>query len=544
MNASKANGRRNLCRQGSIGCAPRSRGRFNSRSPRVAVRATTTQLLAVIIVMATLTGCGPRSSKRTTSRSDDGHSIVQPEADTDVDSDRTPDTHRVRPTGNTRTIDGRFFGFNAASIVQPVNVELMFDPKLTTEIAKFPVDLIRIPSGTAAQWLDWRTGRFIISPDSPFAGVSTERRPTLMSDWQSWVKRSGAVPVWDLNVLNADLQDQIAMLEESERLGMPVKFIELGNELWDPRSIYPDRFASGGDYARAMNEWIPALRKRFPSARVAVSGANMADEVFTAALGQRFNDWNQDVVSTIANSDAIAIHPYWTLPDKTPPGSDVAATLTSGLDHWRAFETTTLDQLPKGLEVWLTEWNQGGHFVTSGTQIWAQALSVVAVAIEQLLDPRVTMSLVHNIVDGTSNPHDIGVSTVFPSFTNGQDGTQRLARTALGHALPMLFSAVSSGSRVRRLVVEGVERVGDHPGVTAVSISGKRLGALLVNLTDTEVRIATPSALGRNPEFTSLSARADAQPGWVATDSVKQTSGSSASTTLLPPYSVTYISGE
>ncbi|MCB1256035.1 MAG: hypothetical protein KDB26_02970 [Microthrixaceae bacterium] len=501
----------------------------------------TAHLLTVIVISAVLTGCGPRRTKQGSSPSTDGQSTVG--ADSEAGSDDGPDVHRTRPTSESRAIDGRFFGYNAASIVQPVNVELMFDPALTTELAKFPVDLIRIPSGTAAQWLDWRTGRFIASPDSPFVGVSAERRPTLMSDWQSWVERSGATPVWDLNVLNSDLQDQIAMLEEAERLGMPVEFIELGNELWDPRSIYPDRFGSGGDYARAMNEWIPALQERFPTARIAVSGANLADEVFTAALGPRFNNWNHDVVSTITNADAIAIHPYWTLPNKTPPGSDINATLTSGLDHWRAFETTTLDQLPKGLEVWLTEWNQGGHFVTSGTQVWAQALSVVAVAIEQLLDPRVTMSLIHNIVDGTSNPHDIGVSTVFPSFTNGHDGTPRLARTALGHALPILFSAVPSGSRVRRLVVDGVERVGDHPGVSAVLISGKRPGALLVNLTAAAVRVATPSTLGRDAEFKAVSAQTDAQPGWVATDSVKQTSGSSASTTLLPPYSVTYISG-
>ncbi|HET8930080.1 MAG TPA: hypothetical protein VFN21_05425, partial [Acidimicrobiales bacterium] len=96
-----------------------------------------------------------------------------------------------------------FFGFNGASIVQTVNVDLLLDERLQTKLANFPTRLIRVPTGTAAQWIDWRTGKFIDDPTSPFAPIPDDRRPVTMTDWAKLVKTAKATPVWDLNVLNA-----------------------------------------------------------------------------------------------------------------------------------------------------------------------------------------------------------------------------------------------------------------------------------------------------------------------------------------------------
>lgn len=447
----------------------------------------------------------------------------------------------ARPTGPTRHLTAPFFGFNAASIVQTVNVDLLLDPKLQVQLTTFPTRLLRIPTGTAAQWIEWRTGRFVDRPGSPFAKIGPERRPVTMTDWATLVRTTGATPVWDLNVLTSTLDEQLAMLATAKRLGMPVRYIELGNEMWDPRSIYPQTYPSGTAYAEAMNTWIPALRRAYPDALISVSGADPTNPLFSKSLGDRYRSWNREVLSTIHDADAISIHPYWSLPDGAAPGSDSDATLEAGLDSWNALHDEALPPIPKGMAVWLTEWNQAAFGQSAGTQIWAQALSVVAVALAQLVDPRIEMSLVHDIVDGVRNPHDVGISVTFPAFTDGADGSRPMARTGLGVALPLLFGAVGPTATVRSVTVTNVPKVGAHPGVEAVVIGGPNPGAVFVNRTDRPIEVALTGALAGRWKATAVSADPDARPGWVATDHVRTMHAAVDRTVTLPASSVTRL---
>lgn len=82
-----------------------------------------------------------------------------------------------------------------------------------------------------------------------------------------------------------------------------------------------------------------------------------------------------------------------------------------------------MQDLPRGLHVWRTEWNQTGRFTSGGSQIWTQVLAVDAVALDATMDPRVTTSLLHDIVDGAKQPQDVSTSVVFPLFTDGSGGS-------------------------------------------------------------------------------------------------------------------------
>lgn len=117
-----------------------------------------------------------------------------------------------------------------------------------------------------------------------------------MNDWAKLITTTSATPVWDLNVLTSSLDEQIAMLDAAEQLGMSVHYVELGNELWDPRSIYPTIYPSGTAYATAMNTWIPALRRRFGNIQIAVSGADPSDPFFSDVFGARYLTWNTEVL--------------------------------------------------------------------------------------------------------------------------------------------------------------------------------------------------------------------------------------------------------
>lgn len=493
-------------------------------------------------------GCTTDTDGQNTTETSPTHSIP---SDSVADDDVASDVPELLLLGAPVDLPAEFFGFNAASIVSPINVERILDPDLWERLRSFPTRLIRVPSGTAAQWIDWRTGDFIDAPGSPFATVDPERRGITMADWAELIESTGAVPVWDLNVLTSTLDDQIDMLTDAERHGLPVRFIELGNELWDIRGPYVERFPTGSAYADEMNRWIPVIRERFPDARIAVAGADPADATFNELLGERYRDWNASVLGTIRDVDAIVIHQYWGLADNAPPGSDVDQTLATGLAHWSEMRRLTMEALDdagglgENIEVWITEWNQAAHFARPGVQIWAQALSVVMVGIEHALDPRMNMSLVHNIVDGVGNPHDIGPSTVYPSFTNGEDGTDLFGRTALGTALPLLFGAAGGNTRVQRLTPPP-DTAGVGPG--GVMFTGDHTEVLLVNPTDAQTIVRLPhvvsEALGSSPSVVELHAAADAPIGWEpsaeVTSSVTRL-GEPDAELRLPPFSITRV---
>lgn len=443
--------------------------------------------------------------------------------------------------GPGRTVPAHFFGFNAESIVLPLDDDLFANSaQLHEDLAKLPLGVLRVQGGTTAQWLDWRTGRFIGAPGSPFNTVDPGRPAITLEKWASIIRATHATPLWDLNVITSNLDDQLAMLYEAQRLGLSVDYIELGNEIWNPTSPYTSRFPTGAAYGTTMNPWILALHRAFPHAKIAVSGADEANIEFRA-FGPRYSGWNASLLSTVRGEDAIAVHPYWALPGRKPPGSDAAATLTAGEDHWEAFSRTTLDHLPKGLAVWLTEWNQMGIFVKGGTQIWAQALAASQVALDQLADPRVGFSLLHDIVGGADNPQDISTAVTFPLFTDGSQGSRVLDRTALGYTVPLLWSSATPGAKVSRLVLRDVPTVAGRPGVVGVALLGRHPGALLVNLTGGRVGVRLPKELNQKMTLTSVHAEPAAQPGWVQGDHVVTDTQTVQESVSLPPYSVTRL---
>jgi hypothetical protein len=440
-------------------------------------------------------------------------------------------------TGSRRALPEQFFGFNAESIVEPVDDRLLADSSiLHARLAKMPVGILRIPGGTTSQWLDWRTGRFISASDSPFVDVPSTRPPITMRRWAKIVRATAATPLWDLNVLTSTLSDQIAMLKAAVRLGLPVRYIELGNELWDPLAPYPTTFPTGATYGKAMNPWIKALRRLYPHAEIAVSGADeTAPSTLATIGGSRYAGWNASLLSTVHGEDAIAIHPYWNLPGNAAPGSSVTATLAAGPSHWTGFVHQTLDQLPASMKVWLTEYNQTSLLTSGGTQIWAQALSVAAVQLDQLADPTITISLLHDIVGGIANPQDHGTAEVFPLFTDGFDGSRVLARTSLGYAAPLVYSTVAGATAIGRLTIRG------EPGIDGLEMFGPHAGALLLNLTDRKIKLTLPSPLRGAATLTSLSAPPDSQPGWVPSDRVATETRVVRGSVTLAPYSLTRL---
>lgn len=473
-----------------------------------------------------------------------------------------PAVVELQPAGAARELPADFFGVNGARIISPENAVQWHDPVFQQALAGLDAGLIRVQGGTTSQWIDWRTGLFDQRPESPFLGRNEGRRPILLSDWAEIVRTTGATPIFDLNVLTSTVDEQIAMLHEAQRLGMEVRYVELGNELWDPGAYYRRVYPTGADYARAMNEWIVRLREEFPGIGIAVSGADDSS-VVTPVLGPRNQTWNAGLYANIRGADAVALHPYWT-PD--PILEDVGSTAAGGVATWNAFHDRAIADVPASMDVWITEYNQinipfalipgiPATLLSGVPQTWAVGLSVAGFALAGMTDPRVRMSVIHAALDGLPSECSRaanGNEEIHALLADGSGGSVEFGRTAINEALTPIYTRARDGGTVRRLDAGaapevtvalgtplGVTRV---PSVVGAEFLGDRPGAFLVNLGDQPVRVSLPDDLPGTLAARTLTAPPQTDPAFHPGDTITETRTEVSGQTVLPPYSLTQLS--
>ncbi len=460
----------------------------------------------------------------------------------------SPPTVSVSASGQQRTLPTQFFGFNAEDIKTAAGSNLWFGPKIPSDIAKLHGSLLRIPGGTTSQWIDWTTGLFINNPDDPF--TNTGRNPITLGDWANIVKESGTVPVFDLDVVNSTLGDQLAMLSAAASLGMPIKYVELGNELWDPtESTYTSLYPTGAAYGLAMNPWIAAIKAAYPSAQVAVCGEDSSQPLYAGI--PRMATWNASMLSVVTGEDAVTFHPYWVLPPGNPAGSvqSEVQTPVSGLTEWSNFSSETLPTLPAGVTAWLTEWNQADFFHQGGHQSWVQALTVAAFAADNAADPQVDMSLVHDVVDQANNPLDPvpALSEQYPSIATNSKVTKATGFTANGYALSTLFGSVTGGDQVQTLNFTNGPSVGSVIGLVGIETTNPdgRTAYVLINLSDQSVTADLSGVGSRHLTAKSLTDGPLADPGFMSGGHPTKSTAKAKSATgfgfQLPEYSITII---
>ncbi|MFJ4651342.1 hypothetical protein ACIP5Y_08705 [Nocardia sp. NPDC088792] len=430
----------------------------------------------------------------------------------------------------THTVGRDFFGVNGARIISAENARQWHDPAFRDALAAVGPGLIRVQGGTTSQWLDWRTGLFEEDKGGGFGGRNDGRPPLLLTDWAELVRNSGATAVFDLNVLNATLDDQLDMLREARRLGLPVRYVELGNELWVPGRPYTTVFPTGADYARAMNDWIPAIRREFPQARIGVSAAV---PMAVAALSPRYADWNDGLFATIRDADAAVFHPYWVV---DPVAADIASTAGGGVATWTDLAANTLSKVPAGMDIWITEYNQMGREATPPLtllppvrQTWAVGLSVASFTLRALLDPRMRMAVMHCALNGVPAADTGGGGTtnqaVHALISDGSGGSELFGRTALNWALTPIYRSMTDGAEVSALRLDPGVRIpaallmppvaGPVDACTGVQLSAPGLTTgILVNTSDRPLRITLPPSLAGAQEATIYTAAPTAAPAF------------------------------
>ena len=301
----------------------------------------------------------------------------------------------VSLTGPVRTVTPTLLGLNAVNVTGP----RWDDSKLDAVLQKFGPGVLRYPGGTNANYWDWQTGWF-----QP--GSWPSETPTPVDDkigvFKVGLSAAGSAPMFVLNVLtyqgaigsdqlNATmLNGQIAFLRAAAQAGLPVKMVELGNELYLTGAVntgphgqdYATRFPTAASYASQMNTWIAALHQDFPGVQVAPVAA---DPNFIPGVSARRQTWDQDVLPALHGEDVVSVHEIQRVYQPGP----AATVLAQPYIRYQTFKSKQLNLIVADkLPVWLTAYNMEdqtpGHTI-EGT--WMHGLYVAEQTLLFLANP-------------------------------------------------------------------------------------------------------------------------------------------------------------
>jgi hypothetical protein len=437
----------------------------------------------------------------------------------------------ARPAARYHAIPVAFAGFNAPF---RKNSWQALTPELWQAAADLSPGALRVFGGTTANYWNWRTGKFYDRHGVPRQYRRANRRmsPIHLSDWARLVREANAIPVFDLNLVTSSLSDQLAMLQAARDLGMPIRRIELGNELYFHAPLVDQAVPSAKAYGRKATRWIRAIKRRFPDALIAAVG--FGGSLWSPPRTRR-GRWDPGVLRTLRGEDALTFHTYW----KPPPGrlsrAKLSKVFAAPLRRLSLLRVGGLRQLPDGVAAWVTEWNISHGSSLRGT--WANALSDAEYLLGLLGERRVRQEDLQALIFRNPFAALFANSEAF----GDEPSTVPFARTAVGNALGEMHPLLSGGPRVRRLTVRHSPRI---PGtrlaaVRAVAVQGR--GALLLNLTGHERRVWLASGPACGETLNSVWARPAARITGHAGEVSHRTVTIQAPLSL-PPHSVNRLS--
>jgi hypothetical protein len=367
-----------------------------------------------------------------------------------------------------------------------------------------------------------------------------------LADWARIVHATGAAPVFDLNVFTSSLDSQLAMLHAARRLGMPVSYVELGNELYLP--AYASRFPDGAAYGRVASRWIAAMRRAFPGVLVAADAYPGRDRN-AGPVDQRELSWNSELLHTVRGESALSLHAYFTsgLGARASLASPAAAEklLSAPARRWAAL-ARLIAGVPHSLGVWVTEWNLFDTVArVHGT--WAQGLAVAAFGLDLVSAPRVEQSDYETLIDSAPFGAIFGTTAGLQLSNDGGGGAVTF-RAVVAHApTTPLFGLATGGVAMQALLaalagatVARPLTFGSAP-VHGIGVAGKAgFGAVIVNLSNRPFVFSVPGLLRGLPYSERWGRPITLVAG---TGSLRRQSGTTTAKIQLEPFSLLRIGG-
>jgi len=353
------------------------------------------------------------------------------------------------------------------------------------------LEIIRYPGGTESQYFDWQTGRSV--PASLWANGTLFNHSYIgntphisypLSELLFFYQQTNIKPIFCLNLLTKTLSNQIQMLQTASSLGIPVEYIELGNELYFTDQDFVNKYPNPIDYVLDVkNNWIPQIRALFPNAKVAVIGGyDGLTNLNGVSMPARIHTWNDTLFAQNMNTTAITFHYYVPPNTTTLSNPNITQALAAPFRHWPTLKSNTVDNVTNGMECWVTEYNlmDGNQTTYAIASTWIHALYTASLFSLMLEEPKIKMLLNHQI---TGSPAFASLA----SYTlYGDTLTNRL--TAEGNAMRLIHQAVKGNNNATKL------NFSNNPIIVVNTINyPSLLGWVFDNATDKELYIVNLS---------------------------------------------------
>jgi hypothetical protein len=315
------------------------------------------------------------------------------------------------------------------------------------------LEIIRYPGGTESQYFDWQTGKTV--PASLWTNGTLFNHTYLgtvphlaypLSELLYFYQQTGVKPIFCLNFLTKDLANQLLMLQTAKNLGIPVEYIELGNELYFEDRDFVNKYPNPIDYILDVkNNWLPQLKTAFPNAKIAVIGAyDGLTDLNGSKIPTRINTWNNALFAQNLNANAITFHYYLPPNTTTLSNPNITQALAAPFKHWQTLKVNTVDNVTNGMECWVTEYNlNDGQTNYAIATSWTHGLYTASLFSLMLEEPKIKMLLNHQI---TGNPTFASLASYTPF---GDTLTNKM--TSEGNAMRLLHKAAKGKNTATKL---------------------------------------------------------------------------------------------
>jgi len=378
---------------------------------------------------------------------------------------------------------------------------------------------MRYPGGTIGNYTDWRTGQFMYSDvrdpnKGPVYGTykgKDHRKIKINTYRPEELKRAidvnGATPIYMVNMLTDTLGSTLEMLAHCEKIGLPVKYIELGNELYltyfaggsiennipgDYASPY--HFPTAKSYADECNKWIKAIKKRYPQAEIAYQVVFGRDWEKWHINSPRSVEWNQTMFDNIRGTDRVSIHHYAKIFKQTNALDGLWYSMYEFLSCFEFIQTTLKDK-----KVWFTEYNNKDGNINGDPNKsenpwggrWIHGINTAMITCMMLDLPQVELTCIHNLAANLAAALITYNNLTIPPCPEDEMGAsiKKLEFTAAGVTHVILGNALNRASKMQMLSFSNNPEIKVTNGVlmsvygTAFDDNGaKRL--LLFNISD------------------------------------------------------------
>lgn len=434
----------------------------------------------------------------------------------------------VTPTlGPWRTLPAGYFGINydygGATVYRA-------DANVTSQLAALEPGTLRWPAGTGANYFQWQKGYPVNAGTAGGGSCAAPKEAEVdgfrftLADLAAASRRSGATPIFDLNVMTATLASQIDMLRTAQRqYRLPVRYVELGNEFYLCNTDYVKAFPTAKDYGATVAADVRALHRAFPGVHVAAVGA-------IPGSSARTRGWNAGMLSVARGSGkpgAITLHTH---PQFNHSLTAARLPALFAEPYTSAASVAAATREFPGTPAWITEYGLSLHYTKGNAPQLTYANALFEGEAALLLAQKVSAA---TLIDYWSS---FGPSLNYAYDKNGL--------TPAGLVMQWLGGAAHGASAEATVTFERGPVLGSagYPALVGEVFrdAGRRTG-LLINLSGRAAKIAATAIFPAAAKYRQVTGSPTRR--YATATGLSTASGVTGPTLTLPPYSVTVVTG-